>query len=153
MSQFARFVPSGPVDFDPFYGAGNCYTYSLNLRDKSWAHPGQLKWAIPWPMRDKSLCPEPVAQSLQKDGLVPVSDFEDGAHIIAAFLALQQGPHFYRRHSDGTWSHKLGTTPPMANDFSGAVIHCPLQSDLGAFTEFVGFYKVPESGIEYCSWF
>ena len=54
----------------------------------------------------------------------------------------QHDYHWYRQNSDGTWSHKPGTTAVRRTDNSGNHIIDPETCDRGLYTNFLGFYAV-----------
>lgn len=55
--------------------------------------------------------------------------------------------HWYRQNSDGTWSHKPGTTPVTNLDASKNIIMDPLECDRNVedglnYNYFVGYYAI-----------
>ena len=56
--------------------------------------------------------------------------------------------HFYRQNTDGTWSHKPGTSEVRNTDFSAErnIIYDPEYSDRGFYDDFIGFYAVTPWG-------
>ena len=144
-----NFMPSSPVTFDPHFLNGNCYAYALTIPDAGWTDPGSLKEARTYPIEDKWRISMVFDRAVQHDGLLKIeeSQITDADVILAGFAAPGYDFHFYRRHTDGSWSHKLGKNPPTILDAQGVVISDPRTAnrDHGTnYSEFMGFYKVPD---------
>ncbi|HAU29663.1 MAG TPA: hypothetical protein DCW68_06100 [Rhodospirillaceae bacterium] len=55
--------------------------------------------------------------------------------------------HWYRQDADGFWSHKPGKNPPTREDGAGMTIRDPRNCDRGRFTQFHGYFYVPQGGL------
>jgi hypothetical protein len=139
----------------------NCYTYALNIPDHGWGRPGQLMLRN---LDRVSVRIDPDIKScvayfnafLGKDGLVPIDHLDSGRYKHVLFLCLDIDPdagfgdfHFYRRDSNGLWSHKGGLRPVSDTDEGGGLIVSPQTCDRGTYTTDVGYYAVPPEGIRY----
>ena len=81
----------------------------------------------------------------------------EGCYKIA-FVIDNQEPtydyHWYRQNSDGTWSHKPGTTEVTNLDCSGKIIMDPRKANRNAgygvnYNVFVGFFVVKPLNVYY----
>ena len=68
-------------------------------------------------------------------------------HVIAAFISFKEDYHFYSLDSDGLWSHKLSHFPVEKIDRKLDDPSKQLRDS--TYNKFLGFYKVPETGIQY----
>ena len=70
----------------------------------------------------------------------------EGTYKIALVLDPGNDYHFYRQNSDGTWSHKRGTTEVINIDASGDIIYDPKYANRNYgsinYSVFMGYYKV-----------
>ncbi|HRC26122.1 MAG TPA: hypothetical protein PKX87_01685 [Alphaproteobacteria bacterium] len=139
----------------------NCYTYALNIPEHGWGRPGQLMLRN---LDRRGLeygpyiepCASVLNSLLQGDGLVRVDHSDFGLYKHILFSCLDTGPqnemrdfHFYRRDSNGLWSHKAGPGAVSDRDENGGLIVSPETCDRGRYTTDVGYYAVPPEGIRY----
>jgi hypothetical protein len=152
MPKTVIYKPNGPLPFDPNFRTGNCYTYALGVKALGLARPGQLKMAFSQQLPKSELNIQKISERLKKDGVIKIREHGGNKpidQIFACFVAPELDYHFYRLHPDGTWSHKIGHDDPDGYDFSHDTIHCPLNAKRGDYTDFVGFYRVPRTGLRY----
>ena len=157
----------GGCDSEDDGNHGNCYTYAIKLDDYSNSgqdysaaiDPGglvgegieksQLFWS---PEAVKSL----FENNIRKDAefldftflevLYPMThEPADGNWLI--YVAYCPNPsmadyHFWRKEPDGKWSHYYTTKGIMYTDFSGETITDPMFSDVGRYTQFIGYYEI-----------
>lgn len=128
----------------------NCYNYSTNYRSDTFGQPGQAsgqKW------NDLSACNVQAGHISAKmgavaDGLVDVPNHDNKCitpgHLVALVIdpTPQQDYHWYRKGSNGKWSHKPGGTPATILDNSGLPITDPRTADRGGYTDFCTFMQV-----------
>ena len=69
-----------------------------------------------------------------------------GTYKVALVIAPSVDFHWYRQNSDGTWSHKLASSPVTNLDASGDLIINPRLANRNHssanYTIFVGYFKV-----------
>jgi len=77
----------------------------------------------------------------------------DGAHVRYDCFPDSESPrwlmalvvrpgidyHWYRKHRDGFWGHKMASSPARNTDDSGVVILDPASCDRGPYTDFCGY--------------
>lgn len=155
------YTPKKPPKFKPDLWEdvrlrANCYSYALNLVNHGKGWPGQLLWRTEKDYDDVDCTPEILREKLISDGLQPIEVSDVGAkkgHVVAAFMEAcdSKSPdfHFFRRDRNGRWSHKPGKGAVRDTDFSGQRIKDIGSADTGTYTEFLGYFQVPESGIYY----
>lgn len=125
----------------------NCYNYSTNYRTDTFAQPGQ---ATNKHYNSLSAC-DVAAPSISakaaavSDGLVdkPAQDNKciSPGHLVA--LVIYPGDyHWYRKGSNGRWSHKPGHTPATLVDNSGNPITDPRTANRGPYINFCTFMQV-----------
>lgn len=126
----------------------NCYNYGTNYRTDTFAQPGEAtgqKW------NDLSACNVPAGNISAKmgavsDGLVdkPSQDNKciSPGHLVALVNAPDYDYHWYRKGSNGKWSHKPGPTPATILDDSGNPITDPRTADRGPYVNFCTFMQV-----------
>ena len=69
----------------------------------------------------------------------------DGNWLIAVAYCpnpSQADYHFWKRHADGTWSHKPGSNEIMFTDFAGNIITDPNTCNRGRYSEFIGYFEI-----------
>ena len=92
-----------------------------------------------------------LLQAVQEDSAVAdftfteISQYDicpEGTYKVALIYGTDY--HWYRQNSDGTWSHKPGTTEVTNLDAHGNIIFDPLYacSDTNYYTHFAGYYAV-----------
>ena len=129
-------------------GSNNCYNYGTNYRSDTYGQPGQAagqKW------NDLSACNVPAGHISAKmgavaDGLidVPLQDNKciSPGHLVALVNYPNHDYHWYRKGSNGKWSHKMGGSPATILDNSGNPITDPRTADRGSYTGFCTFMQV-----------
>ena len=119
--------------------ANSCYNYAVNSITSSYAAPGRSAG-----MEYSSLTPEEVRGAAVLDGMVDHKNIADGEFPVSnncvSMLVMIPGSdfHFFRRDSDGNWSHKPGKYPPTNLDNSGNIITDPRVADIAPY-KFVRF--------------
>lgn len=118
-------------------GNNNCYNYSNNKRTDTFAQPGRAAGAQ-W----TDLECDNVRTAAVADGLVTVAK-PNKCPKKECTLALVVDPgddyHWYRRDTNGMWTHKPGGTPATNLDNSGNPISNPETADRGGYTDFCGY--------------
>ncbi|HTK83494.1 MAG TPA: hypothetical protein VL625_00275 [Patescibacteria group bacterium] len=137
---------------DPRARKANCYAYALNCPDMGTAVPGQLTIAEPKISLETVTVPDFRELLTKKDGLVEISreDALSGKfHAIALRIAFHEDCHFYRRDPIGIWSYKNGDREISRFDEQGGMIDDPQEITDRRYTQFGGYYAIPEGGILY----
>jgi hypothetical protein len=126
----------------------NCYNYSTNYRSDTFGQPGQAsgqKW------NDLSACNVPAGNISAKmgavaDGLINVPRHGNNCispgHLVALVNAPNYDYHWFRKGSNGKWSHKPGGTAATILDNSGNPITDPRTADRGVYINFCTFMQV-----------
>lgn len=126
----------------------NCYNYGTNYRSDTYGQPGQAagqKW------NDLSACNVPANKISAKmgavaDGLVDKPNQDNKCispgHLVALVNKPNADYHWYRKGSNGKWSHKMGGTPATILDNSGNPITDPRTADRGGYINFCTFMQV-----------
>lgn len=118
-------------------GNNNCYNYSNNKRTDTFAQPGRAAGAQWTDLECNNVRTAAVA-----DGLVAVAK-PNKCPKKECTLALVVDPgddyHWYRRDTNGMWTHKPGGTPATNLDNSGNPISNPETADRGGYTDFCGY--------------
>jgi hypothetical protein len=129
-------------------GNNNCYNYGTNYRTDTFAQPGQATGQM---YTDLSACNVPAGQISAKmgavsDGLVDVPNQDNKCISPGHLVALVNYPgsdyHWYRKCSNGKWSHKMGPSPATIFDNSGNPISDPRTADRGSYINFCTFMQV-----------
>ncbi len=127
--------------------SNNCYNYSTNYRSDSFAQPGEATGQkyTSFSACDLAAPAISVKKGAVSDGLVdkPLQDNKciSPGHLVA--LVLYGGDyHWYRKGSNGRWSHKPGHTPATLLDNSGNPITDPRTADRGPYINFCTFMQV-----------
>jgi hypothetical protein len=129
-------------------GYNNCYNYSTNYRTDTYGQPG-LAEGQKW--NDLSACNVPAGNISAKmgavsDGLTDVPNHDNKCISPGHLVALVDDPghdyHWYRKGSNGKWSHKPGGTPAAILDNSGNPITDPRTADRGGYINFCTFMQV-----------
>ncbi len=120
----------------------NCYNYATNRATNSFAQPGETGG-----MHLNDLTCETVKNSVSKDLGIENTEFFDfrgpkDDTLIALVVWPDADYHWYRRGSDGKWSHKPGSTPATNLDASDKIIENIEKADHGPYKEFCGYFKV-----------
>jgi hypothetical protein len=129
-------------------GTNNCYNYGTNYRTDTYAQPGEAssqKWD------DLSGCNVAAGHISAKmgavaDGLIDVPNQDNKCispgHLVALVNYPNHDYHWYRKGSNGRWSHKMGWSPATILDDSGNPITDPRTADRGSYTGFCTFMQV-----------
>lgn len=129
-------------------GSNNCYNYGTNYRSDTYAQPGEAtgqKW------NDLSACNVPAGHISAKmgavsDGLIDKPNQDNKCispgHLVALVNAPNYDYHWYRKGSNGKWSHKMASTPASVFDNSGNPITDPRTADRGSYVNFCTFMQV-----------
>ena len=125
----------------------NCYNYGTNYRSDSFAQPGEATGQIytTFSACDVAAPAISVKKGAVSDGLVDKPNQDNKCispgHLTA--LVLHSGDyHWYRKGSNGRWSHKPGHTPATLLDNSGNIITDPRTCDRGPYINFCTFMQV-----------
>jgi len=139
-------------------GNNNCYNYASNYRTDTYGQPGRAsgqQWS------DLSACNVPAGQISAKmgavaDGLVDKPNQDNKCISPGHLVALVNYPghdyHWYRKGSNGKWSHKMGGSPATVLDNSGNPITDPRTADRGNYTGFCTFMQVIHGHFKIDGW-
>lgn len=122
----------------------NCYNYATN---RVTSHPAQPGASAGYRLV-RFTCQEVLDAVAMDGGIERTKYFSYDGENDETLLALVIKPdgwrdfHFYRRDSNGLWSHKNGPERVKTVDESGNKIRSPETADRGAYTEFCGYLKV-----------
>ena len=120
----------------------NCYNYANDKITNTFAQPGRGSGSVgPYPPKCSG-----TGDAAVRDRLIRVlnpSMTPAQGQIVALVVSPQ--PHFldyhwYRRDTNGIWSHKAGQTPARNTDNSEQLISNPETCDRGPYTDFCGYF-------------
>jgi len=118
----------------------NCYNYADDRITNTFAQPGRGSGQEgPYPPTCGG-----TGAAAQRDGQIPVSSAASTpaqGHFIALVIWPGNDYHWYRRDSNGHWSHKPGQTPARNTDNSGQPIPNPEVCNRGPYTAWCGYYQ------------
>jgi hypothetical protein len=124
--------------------ANNCYNHATKPTN-TFAQPGRgggLESIDEIELND-------VVERAKKDGLVSVTKKEaltTSDNNYAALVVGNRDFHWYRKETDGLWTHKPGVDPVTDEDANGASIFDPSKAAWGPnYNEFGGFFRVPKT--------
>lgn len=129
-------------------GNNNCYNYATNYRSDTYGQPG-LASGQKW--NDLSACNVAANKISAKmgavaDGLVDKPNQDNKCispgHLVALVINPGNDYHWYRKGSNGKWSHKMGGSPATIFDNSGNPISDPRTADRGGYVDFCTFMQV-----------
>jgi len=148
----------------------NCYNYAMNKRTDTFAQPGRAYEGGIAPLRPRSgpggnpfeIC-DYVAWYALMDGSLGegfLFNEADDPGVCAAGpgytkVALVVAPefsdatgdyHWYRRDTNGFWSHKPGSTAARNTDDGGRLITSPETASRGKYELFCGYYCTASTG-------
>lgn len=133
-------------DFDPGQWTSpsdNSYNYALELPTGTYAQPGRYHGKM-----YTDITGEDIRGAALHDKLIDMNDTdvgvfpnEDNNCLITLVILPGMDFHFFRRDSDGTWSHKPGPRDPINVDNSGRPISDPRTADIAPY-KFVRFLAV-----------
>ncbi|QAZ66438.1 hypothetical protein [Solidesulfovibrio carbinolicus] len=136
--EFSAFNPNFWNQDPGVLRSNNCYNYATNRKTGTFAQPGRASGRYPTPLT----CDGVVGGALS-DGAHRrfncFPDTEKPRYIIAMVIWPGRDYHWYRKHSEGFWGHKPGSTPAKNTDNSQRVILDPEKCDRGAYTQFCGY--------------
>jgi hypothetical protein len=120
----------------------NCYNYASNKRTDTFAQPGRGCGRMYTAINCAEVSRAALCDRLHRR-FVCFPDSEKPRYLVA--LVIAPGPgfndfHWYRRNSEGFWSHKPGGTAARNTDNSGRVITNPETCNRGPYTQFCGYF-------------
>jgi hypothetical protein len=130
----------------------NCYNYATNTRSDSFGQPG---YASGFLLPPSQIAVATVQRYSFYDGLLDAT-YATGTSclggLILVALALDLTPgrqdyHWWRRNSDGYWSHKPGWGAATDKDSSHNLIIDPSQCNRGRYTTWGGYLVVTPGGV------
>ncbi len=139
-------------------GNNNCYNYASNYRTDTFGQPGRAsgqQWS------DLSACNVPAGNISAKmgavaDGLIDKPNQDNKCispgHLVALVNYPNNDYHWYRKGSNGKWSHKMGGSPATVLDNSGNGISDPRTADRGSYTGFCTFMQVIHGHFKIDGW-
>jgi len=116
----------------------NCYNYANNKRTDTFAQPGCASSSSPVSTMSCSA----VRSAAMADGLTATSadgTCPGGMDKVALVVAPGSDYHWYRRGSDGMWTHKPGSTQATNLDQASHTINNPETAARGGYTDFCGY--------------
>ncbi len=124
----------------PVQSKNNCYNYAMNFLSNTFAQPGRKTGHM-----YTSLDCTSVGNGASSDGCKPTCS--GSSKLVALVIWPGHDFHWYRRHSEGFWGHKPGSTPARNVDNSSRLINgttlTPANCDRGPYTIFCGYRYSP----------
>ena len=127
---------------DPFTKANNnCYNYAMNYRSNTFAQPGRKSGHL--------YTPPPACTNVRTAAVWDGLQTACSGSVKNVALVIWPGVdyHWYRRHSEGFWGHKPGSTAARNVDSNNLVINgttrTPANCARGNYTIFCGYYFSP----------
>lgn len=118
----------------------NCYNYAMNHRSDTFAQPGRISGHPNSVMQ----CAQ-VAAAANWDGCLAVCSGSNKNVALVIWPGVDY--HWYRRHSEGFWGHKPGSTAARNTDNAGQLINgttrTPANCNRGPYTIFCGYRFSP----------
>jgi hypothetical protein len=119
----------------------NCYNYSMNWKSNTFAQPGHKS--------GHQYTPPPTCANVYTaahwDGLLNVCT--GSVKNVALVIWPGVDYHWYRRHSEGFWGHKPGSTAARNYDSNNHIINgttlTPANCARGSYSIFCGYYYSP----------
>ncbi len=122
----------------------NCYNYAMNFRSNTFAQPGRKTGH----MYTAFTCAN-VGNAATSDGCKTTCN--GSSKLVALVIWPGVDFHWYRRHSNGFWGHKPGSTAARNWDNSNKIINgttlTPANCNRGAYTAFCG-YRFSPTGMQ-----
>lgn len=119
----------------------NCYNYAMNYKSNTFAQPGRISGHQ---YSGAPTCAK-VSNSAAWDGCK--STCSGSNKNVALVIWPNTDYHWYRRNSEGFWSHKPGQTAVRKTDNSGIVINgttkTPFNCNRGPYTVFCSYLYSP----------
>jgi len=137
----------------------NCYNYASNYRTDTFGQPGLASGQV-W--NDLSACNVGAGKISAKmgavaDGLIDKPNQDNKCispgHVVALVIDPNSDYHWFRKGSNGKWSHKPGGTPATILDNSGNPITDPRTADRGGYTDFCTFMQVKHGHFRINGWY
>ncbi len=124
----------------------NCYNYSTNYRTNTFAQPGRAAGSQYGALTCAEVRPAAVADKLIDN---PGADNKcpKNGHLVALVVWPNHDYHWYRKGTDGLWTHKPGSTAVTNLDNSGNPITDPRTADRGGYSDFCTFMTVKHGHI------
>lgn len=120
----------------------NCYNYGMNKQTNTFAQPGRAHGK----MYTALTCAD-VGTAASQDGCTTTC--KAASHRVALVVWPGWDFHWYRKHSNGFWAHKPGSTPARNTDNSNRVINgtslTPANCDRGPYSAFCGYRYAPKT--------
>ncbi len=127
-------------------GCNNCYNYATNYRTDNFAQPGMASG-----VSHNTTCPTVISAAVA-DGLIDSSNADnrcpEEGHLVALVMAPGFDYHWYRKGTNGYWTHKPGHTPATNVDNNGALITDPRAAARGVYAQFCTFMVVMHGHIK-----
>lgn len=126
----------------------NCYNYATNYRTDTFAQPGKAAGMM---YTSLSGCAVAAGKISAKAGAIADALIDNLAannvcppkgHLVALVIAPNADFHWYRKGSNGFWTHKPGGTAATDLDNSGKKIADPRTANRGIYTQFCTFMTV-----------
>ncbi|MDZ4719869.1 MAG: hypothetical protein SH847_15575 [Roseiflexaceae bacterium] len=145
--EYAAYNPNFWNNNATILSRNNCYNYASNKRTDTFAQPGRGSGHI----YTAITCPAVTAAALS-DGLhhryVCFPTTQAPRYLVA--LVVAPGPgfidfHWYRKNTEGFWSHKPGGTKVRNVDNSNVLILNPETCNRGPYTRFCGYFYTCKS--------
>ncbi|MEO5681380.1 MAG: hypothetical protein ABIQ88_02000 [Chitinophagaceae bacterium] len=118
----------------------NCYNYAMNFKSNTFAQPGRKTGHM-----YTSLDCNSVGNGATSDGCKVFCS--GSSKLVALVIWPGHDYHWYRRHSNGFWGHKPGSTAARNTDNSGILINgitrTPFNCNRGPYTVFCGYRYSP----------
>jgi len=122
----------------------NCYNYAMNFRSNTFAQPGRKTGH----MYTSFDCVN-MGNAASSDGCKPTCS--GSSKLVALVIWPGVDFHWYRRHSNGFWGHKPGSTAARNWDNSNKIIdgtvRTPANCNRGNYTIFCG-YRFSPTGMQ-----
>jgi hypothetical protein len=117
----------------------NCYNYGTNRRTDTRAQPGTGSGHPNYTMQCAN-----VSQAARYDGAHNrydcFPDSEAPRYLMAMVVWPDVDYHWYRKHCEGFWGHKPGSTNAKNTDNNGNIIYNPETCARGGYTQFCGYF-------------
>lgn len=124
----------------PTLANNNCYNYAMNYRSNTFAQPGRISGHMYTALNCSN-----VGNAATFDGCKTTCSGSN--KLVALVIWPNVDYHWYRRHSEGFWGHKPGSTPAKNTDNSGLLINgttrTPANCNRGPYTIFCGYRYSP----------
>lgn len=142
MVEYAAYNPNFWNNDPNVRSRNNCYNYASNKRTDTFAQPGRGCGKIYTAINCAEVTRAALCDRLHRR-YVCFPDSEKPRYLVA--LVIAPGPgfvdfHWYRKNSEGFWSHKPGGTAVRNTDNSGKLITNPETCNRGPYTQFCGYF-------------